>query len=282
VATLQASQETIEQGKALPAAAVVCGLTRTSAPSFFILRFVSNALRRRAIAVTKDLVDEFPQIEGVCLFGSAARGDAVPTSDVDLLVVGEGPQVRPSSIRRRLHLDNADPRVSVVCHTPDTLRRSVETGSRFLVHLQLEGEVLYDTSGLLSELQRLPPLTVPIRAEVEGQLKRLALYEHLERYNGTFLFPLSHIYAIGKAIVMAILTENEIFEFNRDRALDAFTARFPDATEDVETLRTLSAFYRLASRGTQEELPFSYHDCDAEVANAIAAIKRLASHAGHA
>ena len=239
-----------------------------------------EVLRERAAGVAADLVGEFPQVMGVCLYGSVARGDAGPDSDLDLLVVGKDPQLTASSIRRRLHLQETHPRVSIVYHTAETLDRFVKTGSRFLLHLQLEGEVLYDSSGLLQELRDRPLVKAPVRAEVEGQLKRLCLYDDPARYNGNFLFPLSHIYAIGKAIVMAILAENEIHEFNRDRALNEFAAHFPRSRGDIETLRELSPFYHLVSKGVEQDLPFSHHACEAEVAEAVAAVRRVAEHVG--
>lgn len=241
---------------------------------------MSQALRERAAVVTADLVSAFPQINGVCLFGSVARGDAGPDSDLDLLVVGDDPELTPSIIRRRLHLQGSMPRVSLVYHTAETLNRYFETGSRFLLHLQLEGDVLYDSSGLLGDLQGRPLLKAPVRAEVAGQLKRLSLYDDPCRYNGNFLFPLSHIYAIGKAIVMAILAENEIYEFNRERAFDAFAVRFPNARGDIETIRQLMPFYTLVSKGIEPVLPFSYHDCNTEVSKAVAAVRRSAEHVG--
>jgi predicted nucleotidyltransferase len=237
------------------------------------------SLRDQADQVADTLIDEFPQVSGVCLYGSVARGDAGPGSDLDLLVVGEDPDLRPSSMRRALRLSERAPRVSIVYHTPETLHRYIETGSRFLLHVQLEGEVLYDGSGLLRDLKQRPPIKGPIRAEVDGQLRRLRVYEDPARYNGNFLFPLSHIFAIGKAILMAILSENEIYEFDRDRAFDAFAERFPLAAADVETLRRLTPFYALVSKGIEEELPFSYHRCEADVAAAIAAVRRLAANA---
>src|SRR5215217_22904 len=102
---------------------------------------MAEALKERAADVTAELVSEFPQIKGVCLYGSVARGEAGPDSDLDLFVVGDDPTLTPSSIRRRLHLQKAHPRISIVYHTPQTLRRYLDTGSRFLLHLQLEGQV---------------------------------------------------------------------------------------------------------------------------------------------
>jgi predicted nucleotidyltransferase len=240
---------------------------------------MSTSLRERADQVTEALIEEFPQLSGVCLYGSVARGDAGPDSDLDLLVLGEDPDLRASSMRRALGQRDSRPRVSIVYHTSETLHRYLETGSRFLLHVQLEGKVLYDDSGLLKELQHRAPIRGPITAEVAAQLRRLDLYRDPARYNGDFLFPLSHIYAIGKAIIMAILSENEIYEFNRDRAFAAFAKRFPSSLPDVETIRQLTPFYGLVSKGTRGDLPFSYRDCPDEVAEAIAAVCRLAANA---
>jgi predicted nucleotidyltransferase len=243
---------------------------------------MTTSLRERAENVTDAMVGEFPQVSGVCLFGSVARGDYDARSDIDLFVIGEDPQLTPSQIRRRLHLKNSPPKVSIVYHTPETLNRSLEAGTRFLVHLQLEGQVLYDQAGLLKALQDRPPLSTPIEAEVRGQLKRLELFERPKRFNGNFLVPLAHVFASGKAIVMATLAANQIYEFNRDAAFDAFVIRFPEARDDIETLRRLAPFAALVSKGVAEDLPFPYHDCDAELASAIEAVRRLSHFAPNA
>jgi predicted nucleotidyltransferase len=240
---------------------------------------MSTSLRERADQVTEALVGEFPQVSGVCLFGSVARGDSNALSDIDLFVVGDDPKLTPSKIRRHLQLKGGTPKVSIVYHTPKTFERYVHTGSRFLVHLQLEGQVLYDATGILKAIQGQPPLSTPIDAEIKGQLKRLDLFEEPARFNGNFLFPLAHIFAAGKAIVMAILADEEIYEFNREAAFEAFTARFPGSSGDVEALRALGPFSALVSKGVEGELPFSYHDCEEEMAAVIAAIRRLARFA---
>lgn len=225
------------------------------------------------------MVGEFPQVSGVCLFGSVARGDDGPRSDIDLFVVGKDPELTPSRIRQRLRLKNRPPKVSIVYHTPETLDRYMKSGSRFLVHLQIEGQVLYDEAGLLKAIQSQPPLSTPVDAEIEGQLKRLELFEKPKRFNGNFLFPLAHVFASGKAIVMAILAANQIYEFNRDSAFAAFAAKFPESNEDIEALRRLAPFAALVTKGITEDLPFPYRDCEGELATAIEAVRRLARFA---
>jgi len=237
---------------------------------------MTASLRKRAHEVAADLVTAFPSVESVCLFGSVARGDDGPTSDIDLFVIGTDPQLTPLTIRERLGLEGASPRVSIVCHTPDTFSRYVMTGSRFLVHLQLEGEVLFDREGRLHDLQEREVINGSSEAEIMGQLRRLALYDDTSRYNGNFLFPLSHIYAIGKAIVMAILAEHGIYEFGRTRAFEAFADRFPETASSTRTIERLAPFYSLASKGVDVDLPFSYHACEEEVHAAIRAVRQIA------
>jgi predicted nucleotidyltransferase len=245
--------------------------------SFYAQPPMSTSLKDRAERVTEALVEEFPTVSGVWLFGSVARGDEDELSDIDLFILGNDPHLRPSIIRSRLHLKNRPPKVSIVYHTPETLERFVKNGSRFIVHLQLEGEVLFDSDGALAKIQRLPTLRTSVKPEVDGQLKRLELLDRPQRFNGNLLFPLTHAFSSGKAIVMAILAENQIYEFNRDGAFDAFVERFPESRSDIETLRRLASFSALVVKGSEEELPFPYRDCEEELTAAVAAVRHLAS-----
>jgi Nucleotidyltransferase domain len=82
------------------------------------------------------------QLEGdtlaVMLYGSHARGDATPTSDIDLL------QIVPQFSRSYV----LGP-TTVVAYTPDQLRSMAKGGSLFAWHLRTEGRVLDDPSGVL-------------------------------------------------------------------------------------------------------------------------------------
>lgn len=74
----------------------------------------------------------------VMLYGSHARGDAGPASDVDLLQLVPH---SPRSYTREL--------VSVVAYTPAQLKQMATEGSLFAWHLRTEGVVLQDPDGLL-------------------------------------------------------------------------------------------------------------------------------------
>jgi predicted nucleotidyltransferase len=74
----------------------------------------------------------------VMLYGSHARGDATPESDIDLLQLVPH---SPNSYRNGV--------VTVVAYTPDQLREMATSGGLFAWHLRSEGRVLEDPDGLL-------------------------------------------------------------------------------------------------------------------------------------
>lgn len=76
---------------------------------------------------------------GVLLYGSYARGDAGPGSDVDLLVLAD----RPSGSR-------STGTASVSTYTPAQLASA--SGTLFGMHLDRDGIVITDTSGQLKDL----------------------------------------------------------------------------------------------------------------------------------
>lgn len=79
---------------------------------------------------------------GAILYGSVARGDQTNNSDIDLLRLVRHPG------RQRLSLG----RLSVADYPPGTLRRMAQGGSLFILHLRLEGKILYDPSSALAEI----------------------------------------------------------------------------------------------------------------------------------
>jgi len=75
------------------------------------------------------------------LYGSVARGDDSPTSDIDVLVLAN-PNAKPYQ-RGRL---------SVTPYAPSHLEALGRAGSLFVLHLRREGIVLADTRGVLQRV----------------------------------------------------------------------------------------------------------------------------------
>jgi predicted nucleotidyltransferase len=110
---------------------------------------VDRKTKRRTIdaAVLQDIVKRIvkaAQPEKIVLFGSAARGEMGPNSDVDLLVIKGG-----RYHRRRLtvniyrHLHGAGTPVDVVVVTPDEVERYRNTHCLVICPALREGKVVY-------------------------------------------------------------------------------------------------------------------------------------------
>jgi predicted nucleotidyltransferase len=90
--------------------------------------------------VLKALAALHDQMSPVMVFGSHARGDATPASDVDVLELSER---RPRSYKMGS--------VSVARYKVNELRAMAEAGSLFVLHLVREGTIIRDPCGTLRQ-----------------------------------------------------------------------------------------------------------------------------------
>lgn len=91
-------------------------------------------------------VVEVARPEKVLVFGSAARGETGPESDVDLLVVKRGAD--PLEIARRIYrnLFGVGAAVDVVVVSPEDLQRYRESPGLVIKVALAEGKVVYDAA----------------------------------------------------------------------------------------------------------------------------------------
>jgi predicted nucleotidyltransferase len=216
-------------------------------------------------------------IDAVLLFGSVARGDAATDSDVDLLVLGRDADQTILGLRRWVGRADSLRQASYVFHTRESFAELVADGSRFLVHLRTEGEVLLDRTGQLSAFMSSPWEAVPVEEEIALELERLRNYDRPEIFGGRFLFALAHTFTIGKAIVMARLADEGHLEFNREKAFEAFAKYYPQLATDIWLIADLEPFVARTRRKTVS-LPFSPSGAYAErrLEDGVAAVRRVA------
>lgn len=95
------------------------------------------------INVLVDKIKRAYKPEMIMIFGSRARGDVNPDSDLDLLIVKK---TKKRPIQRRIDVRkvlSTDMPVDVLVYTPDEFEALRQSGSAFLKTLSEEGKVLY-------------------------------------------------------------------------------------------------------------------------------------------
>jgi predicted nucleotidyltransferase len=90
-----------------------------------------------------ELREKHPEVEQVLLFGSFPRGECVPGSDIDLLLI-----LRESAIplldRIPRYMPHSFPvGVDVFPYTRDELDKMVQDGNRFIIRALREGKSIY-------------------------------------------------------------------------------------------------------------------------------------------
>jgi len=81
----------------------------------------------------------------IILFGSYARGNPRPESDVDLLVVMHTKRAGEQSLAIRQAIE-CPFGLDLIVHTPESLRRRLKQGDFFLREIMEQGRVLYEAA----------------------------------------------------------------------------------------------------------------------------------------
>ena len=99
---------------------------------------VLDEIIRRIVAVA--------QPEKIILFGSAARGEMGRHSDVDLLIVKDGPDRRRTATTIYCHLHGVDAAVDLIVVTPADVDRYQDSHALIIKPALREGRVVYESS----------------------------------------------------------------------------------------------------------------------------------------
>ena len=103
-----------------------------------------NTTENVIAAMTERIVQQFAPLR-IILFGSQARGDAGPWSDVDLLVVlPEVTNKREAAVEVRRALANFAMSKDIIITTPDEIKRRGDLVGTILRPALREGKVLYE------------------------------------------------------------------------------------------------------------------------------------------
>ena len=123
-------------------------IRETSSPSVSVFWLDIQQVRRRLRDAARQLGIAHPEIEEVWLFGSVARGEAVPGSDADLLVVLESSELAFPERSGRYQPEFCGIGTDVLAYTRAELVCMRAEGNPFLQEIESERRLLWKrTSG---------------------------------------------------------------------------------------------------------------------------------------
>jgi uncharacterized protein len=104
----------------------------------------AGRVKRKVLADVIRRVVEAAQPDKIVLFGSAARGEMGPNSDLDLLIV-KGGKYDPRKLATEIysHLAGADAAVDVIVATPEEVERYRNSHCMVICPAMKEGKVVY-------------------------------------------------------------------------------------------------------------------------------------------
>ncbi len=112
----------------------------------------SAHLRRDVERYAARLAERFGgRVQGLLCFGSAARGEARETSDIDLIAVIAGlPPLKERVLERLDHARDFPTRVDCIWMTPEELEGHVRAKAGYVLDAMDEGVILFDPGGLMA------------------------------------------------------------------------------------------------------------------------------------
>ena len=105
-----------------------------------------NALSQKTLNDIIRRVVEVAEPERIILFGSAARGEMNRHSDVDLLVVKDGSDLRELTARIYRRLYGVGAAVDIVMVTPQDVARYKDSHALIIKPALREGTVMYESA----------------------------------------------------------------------------------------------------------------------------------------
>ena len=152
------------------------------------------------------------------------------------------PRTSRRELVQRLPLSLQSPKLALSVFTEQSLQAYLDRWSRFALHLQREGVVLYDGEAALAPMLS-RDVNVSLTHELDAQRRQLNDFSHLDRFGGRLITPLAHLYRIGRVAVFAELASHGTFVFDRETAFDELAKVAPRLARDIKLIDELAPFY---------------------------------------
>ncbi len=160
-------------------------------------------------------VEQDARVDAVAVFGSVARREAGPRSDIDVLVVHD--DTMPDDLD-----DSLPTAVTMTFYTPTRLAALPTRSPLFAIHLASEAITFRDQTGVVARvLRNIKPLDRQVVTRLGASTLR-RFHDLMDQPRGLDLNPhaaAAELYALGKQGAMLLCAGRGYNEFNRHRAL---------------------------------------------------------------
>jgi predicted nucleotidyltransferase len=195
------------------------------------------AVRSRTTLVER--LRDIPFLDAAALYGSVARGDMEPHSDIDLLLLC-------SSGRKRALLEIAEPslsgeftKLSLALYSHQELEFLGRVHSLFLLHLKREAKILIDRAGYLGALLSNFRPKPSYKSDFVESLALLDLLRMKVARSPNDLHRLSFVYSLFRVFGVYLLAERGIFEFSKSKMAACLSREYPHAHHAISMLSEL-------------------------------------------
>lgn len=178
-------------------------------------------------------------VDAAVLYGSVARGDAEAYSDIDLLIVCDENLKAIVYDDVRSKLSPYLKRLSLCVYGHKELRFLARVGSLFLLHLNREGRILFDRSGVLDHILS---SFEPKSSYDEDFSQSIELIEPLKTaISGApnNLHRLAYVYSLFRVYGVYLLARDRIFEFSKTRMTTMLVEKYPSLSGNIVELSRL-------------------------------------------
>ena len=236
---------------------------------------MTTVVAAHARTIITEILKNVDLTEAAALYGSVARGDVEPHSDIDLLVLCRSGQKRALLDAVHPSLSDKFKRLSLAIYTHEEIEFLERSGSLFLLHLKREAEILFERSDFLSTVLSDFRAKPSYRADLAESFALLDPLRTRVAHSPNDLHRLSYVYSLFRVFGVYLLAEKGIYEFSKAKMAASLVQEYPNADQSVAALSGLRVLNANFFSGGEHRIATSKYTLTDALAVYISALSQL-------